>query len=200
MAIDLSTHIAGNSTPEGILYSAGRDGLVIAWELGAPTKPRRREPREPPATGRVRRRGDWKAMTGWDEDQDLSDEESISTDEASALDLNEGFLDGMYNSAPRATSSPRTALSKSIPYEQRWQIDSDRIDDIEPVRLTFILSRFIPLKKFLQHSSFRQCVQSHNDWINDITLCNFNQNGKRPTLPAPPRLSSNSPFCSNICL
>lgn len=182
MAVDLSTHIAGNSTPEGILYSAGRDGLVIAWELRTPTKLRRRERRESPATQHIRRRGNWKAMTGWDEDQDLSDEESPSNGQSSALDLNEGVLDGMYDAAPRATTSSRNALPKSIPYEQRWQVDSDRIDDIEPVRLTSILSRFILLKRTLQHSSFRQCVQSHNDWINDITLCNFNQNGKRRSL------------------
>lgn len=134
MAIDLSTHIAGKSSPEGILYSAGRDGLVIAWELGAPTKPRRRPLRESPATRHRHRKGDWKAMTGWDDDQDLSDEES---DDGSVPDFDEEpTLDGIYGSGStpqRSTTPSRTPLDKSIPYEQRWQVDEDRLNDIEPV-------------------------------------------------------------------
>jgi WD repeat-containing protein 48 len=135
MAIDLSTHIAGKTSPEGVLYSAGRDGLVIAWELGAPTKRRRQEHWESTASRRVQRQGDWKAMTGWDDDQDLSDDESSSSGEAFALDLNEGVLDGVSGSTPRVAISTRTAHSRSMPYERRWQIDSHSIDDIEPVRL-----------------------------------------------------------------
>ena len=141
MAVDLSTHIAGKTSPEGVLYSAGRDGLVIVWELGAPTKRRRQEHWESQASRRVQRQGDWKAMTGWDDDQDLSDEDNSSGGEASALDLNEGVLDGVSGSAPRVAISSRTMPSRSIPYERRWQIDSERIDDIEPVRLTYIQSR-----------------------------------------------------------
>lgn len=135
MAIDLSTHIAGKSSPEGILYSAGRDGLVIAWELGAPTKPRRRPVRQSPATRHRHRKGDWKAMTGWDDDQDLSDEESNGSDDGSVPDFDEEpTLDRIYASTPQRSTTPsRTPLDKSIPYEQRWQVDEDRSQDIEPV-------------------------------------------------------------------
>ena len=28
-----------------------------------------------------------------------------------------------------------------------------------------------------QMSQFRQSVQAHTDWVNDIILCNFNQTG-----------------------
>lgn len=140
LAVDLSTHIAGKSSPEGILYSAGRDGLVIAWELGAPTKPRRRDHRESPTARHSQRRGDWKAMTGWDDDQDLSDEESSSSGGASALDLTEGvIIDDIHGSNPHAATSSRAGFSQSIPYEQRWQIDSDHIDGIELVRLMSML-------------------------------------------------------------
>jgi len=34
LALDTSTQLAGRPTPEGILYSGGRDGMVIAHELG----------------------------------------------------------------------------------------------------------------------------------------------------------------------
>ncbi|KAG8844739.1 hypothetical protein FRB91_002351, partial [Serendipita sp. 411] len=40
LALDTTTRLSGNITPEGILYSGGRDGQVIAHELGAPLKQR----------------------------------------------------------------------------------------------------------------------------------------------------------------
>ncbi|PWN39402.1 hypothetical protein IE81DRAFT_369128 [Ceraceosorus guamensis] len=43
------------------------------------------------------------------------------------------------------------------PVEQHWQVDPSRRD--EP----------------LPQPRFRQCVQNHTDWINDILLCNSNQ-------------------------
>ncbi|KAF8321362.1 hypothetical protein DL93DRAFT_2093982 [Clavulina sp. PMI_390] len=149
MAIDLSTHIAGKSSPEGILYTAGRDGLLISWELNAPTKPRRRpRPERGGNSGHRIRRGDWKVITGWDDDdQELSDEELEDAGDADAvLDIGAG------------DAGASSSVDASLPYEQRWQIDNDRTDDST------------------QTSSFRQSVQSHNDWINDILLCNMNQN------------------------
>lgn len=134
MTIDLSTHIAGKPTPEGILYSAGRDGLVVARELGAPTKPRIRQHRESPAARHRHRRGDWKAMTGWDDDQDDSDEENDGSDEDSIPDFDEPVLEGIYGAPSRSTNPFRAPLDKSIPYERRWQVDTDRLDDVEPVR------------------------------------------------------------------
>lgn len=38
LILDLSTQIS--TSPKGILYSGGRDGIVSAWELGLPTKRR----------------------------------------------------------------------------------------------------------------------------------------------------------------
>lgn len=31
---------------------------------------------------------------------------------------------------------------------------------------------------FEKSAKFRQCVQSHTDWINDIALCNLNRTGE----------------------
>lgn len=40
LALDTSTQLSGRATPEGILYSGGRDGMIIAHELGIPHKKR----------------------------------------------------------------------------------------------------------------------------------------------------------------
>ena len=70
LALDTSTQLAGRPGPEGILYSGGRDGLVIAWELGISMKKR---------TTRYGKGSDsrtrWDVLTGWgDDDQDEDDE------------------------------------------------------------------------------------------------------------------------------
>ncbi|KAJ3554638.1 hypothetical protein NP233_g12377 [Leucocoprinus birnbaumii] len=58
LALDTSAQLVGRSSPEGILYTGGRDGLVISWDLGVPT--RRRAQR-----GSM---GRWELMTGWADD------------------------------------------------------------------------------------------------------------------------------------
>ena len=40
LALDTSTQLSGRATPEGILYSGGRDGMIIAHELGIPHRKR----------------------------------------------------------------------------------------------------------------------------------------------------------------
>jgi len=40
LALDTSTQLSGAATPEGILYSGGRDGMIIAHELGIVHKKR----------------------------------------------------------------------------------------------------------------------------------------------------------------
>lgn len=48
LALDTSTQLAGRPTPEGILYSGGRDGMVIAHELGIIHKKRAHLPAADP--------------------------------------------------------------------------------------------------------------------------------------------------------
>ncbi|KAI0706677.1 hypothetical protein C8Q76DRAFT_629871 [Earliella scabrosa] len=48
----------------------------------------------------------------------------------------------------------------SIPYEEQWQTDMDA---------------YQALKAHPPTSHFRQAVQMHPDWVNDIILCNYNQ-------------------------
>lgn len=87
------------------------------------------------------------AMTGWDDDQDLSDEEGSAGGEdeyGNGVD-DDDFedrirRDGVYGSVSSRPSkavasppSPTTRLDQSIPYEQRWQVDAERANDVQPV-------------------------------------------------------------------
>lgn len=144
LALDLSTHISGKTSPEGILYSAGRDGLIIATELSLPTRPRRRRnsfnPERRGRTGRRAWKGDWTTLTGWDEDEDTpSSDEDDADDEELEFALDEPSLSlsgGTYGSAPRSAGRSRTlsGVDKSLPYEKRWEVDFDRVDEYEPVK------------------------------------------------------------------
>ncbi|KAF8698352.1 hypothetical protein RHS03_07615, partial [Rhizoctonia solani] len=130
LAIDKSTQLLDRSSPEGILYTSGRDGLVAAWELGVPMK--RRSTREKD------RKRHWEALTGWDEADDSSDEE----DEEDAI-----------GKPPRPKRALPPVDENGWAYEDRWEVAGDS----------------------LQPAQFRQSVQLHTDWINDIVLCNMNQ-------------------------
>ena len=53
----------GRASPEGILYTGGRDGMAISWDLGVPMK---RRAQRYGYTGRSLRR--WEVMTNWADD------------------------------------------------------------------------------------------------------------------------------------
>ncbi|CAE6445534.1 unnamed protein product [Rhizoctonia solani] len=130
LAIDKSTQLVDRASPEGILYTSGRDGLVAAWELGVPM--RKRSPRE------KERKRHWEALTGWDEVEDDSDED----DEEDVI-----------GKPPRPKKTMPPVDENGWAYEDRWEVAGA---DLKPAQ-------------------FRQSVQLHTDWINDIVLCNMNQ-------------------------
>ncbi|KAF7309790.1 WD-REPEATS-REGION domain-containing protein [Mycena indigotica] len=127
LAVDTSTQLAGRTTPEGILYTAGRDGLVISWDLSLSLRHRL------PADNIIGRKGRWEALTGWADD--AIDEEGEEGDDRPTLD---GDVLGI----------------REVPFEEEWQLDLEAVPAA---------------------SSFRQCMQAHTDWVNDILLCNYNQ-------------------------
>src|SRR5258707_13274886 len=43
LALDTSTQLVGHHAPEGVLYSGGRDGLIMSWDLGVPLKRRKQK-------------------------------------------------------------------------------------------------------------------------------------------------------------
>ncbi|EGN97348.1 hypothetical protein SERLA73DRAFT_169707 [Serpula lacrymans var. lacrymans S7.3] len=146
LAVDTSTHLTGRSSPEGILYTGGRDGLVMSWDLGLPMK--RRPPRH--INGAQHKPANrWETLTGMADDfidEEIEDEERMRSDGDILGDVKE-------SSGRRR----RHRQSEDIPYESQWEMDS--LADRPTVR----------------PAQFRQCAQTHTDWVNDIILCNYNQ-------------------------
>ncbi|KAG1750625.1 uncharacterized protein EDB91DRAFT_1108492 [Suillus paluster] len=140
LALDTTTRLEGRNTPEGILYTGGRDGLVISWDLGLPFK-RRHDGRR--RRDRIDR---WEMLTGMgDETLPEEAEEDERRDGDVLGDVKEG-----------GGRRPRGSATDQLPYELQWQLDVDALASGSP-------------------SSFRQCAQTHTDWVNDLLLCNYNQ-------------------------
>jgi len=104
LALDAATQLLGRDSPEGLLYTGGRDGLVISWELGAHMRKRSLEAENGHGPGKPKR---WDAITGW-ADEDESDEESPILD---------GDVLGQTN---RGTAKLQ---SDHLAWEDEWQVD-----------------------------------------------------------------------------
>ena len=110
LALDTSTHLVGRTAPEGILYTGGRDGLVIAWDLGVPMQ---RRAQRYGMSGRSLRR--WEVMTNWADD--IIEEEDGEGDELRS--------DGDVLGEVTGKARRRIPADKSIPYEDQWETDVD---------------------------------------------------------------------------
>lgn len=78
LALDTTTTLSGRPSPEGILYSGGRDGLIVAWEQGTPMR-RRKQPYATRSSAYH-----WEDITGWDDGSDDEDEEEDTAGSAAA--------------------------------------------------------------------------------------------------------------------
>jgi WD repeat-containing protein 48 len=78
LALDFTTHLADKPNPEGILYTSGRDGMIISWDLHLQTRQR------PMKLPKLQRR--WEMLVGrgggWygDGEDDTENEPSVGTD------------------------------------------------------------------------------------------------------------------------
>lgn len=99
-ALDTSTMLSGKTRPEGILYSGGRDGMVIAHELGASLKQRSKPYGSEKVPGRS-----WEAITGWRDHYEYDQDHDLDTDA-------DGELHGHGGSH-----------GSSIPFEDSWELD-----------------------------------------------------------------------------
>jgi WD repeat-containing protein 48 len=115
LALDTTTQLVGRPSPEGILYTGGRDGLVIAWDLKLPMRKRTRTG-DPPRPNSTR----WELVTGWIDPitDDLPEE---GEDMRSDGDI----LGEVRGSARRRKLSSATATHGSIPFEHMWEPDVD---------------------------------------------------------------------------
>lgn len=113
LALDTSTQLVGRPTPAGILYSGGRDGLVMSWDLGIPMK--RRKVRAD-LSMKVRQ-GRWEIVTGWGDevhDEDIEDGDERVHDG----DILGDVTDNLHKRRRRAQSKVG-----EIPYERQWETD-----------------------------------------------------------------------------
>ena len=140
LALDTSTVLSDASAPGGILYSGGRDGLVVSWDLGIPHK-RRRGQRYEAITGRTVGRTKWERVGDgaevWDDDEDEDGFNDTPPDDtgtgngngngngaeadgwSSDDDLGDGWV-GVDGDKAR-----KRAARGEIPYEDRWEVDYD---------------------------------------------------------------------------
>ncbi|SJL07627.1 uncharacterized protein ARMOST_10977 [Armillaria ostoyae] len=167
LALDTSTQLTGRGTPEGILYSGGRDGMVISWDLGMPMK--KRKPKQD--VGDLRRGvGRWELMTGWGDDA-IAEEAEDADDRPTS--------DGDVLGEVTAFSSRRRRQSQSsLPYEQQWETD---LDLCKPGQVSLYIDcacATVEQKNVSQAQSFPQASLSTTACI-IIVLINFS--GSEPS-------------------
>ena len=129
LALDTSTQLVSRTSPEGILYTGGRDGLVIAWDLNIPMRQRvRKHEATPPSSTR------WELITGWGDEivDDSLNEDKVRSDG--------DILGEVKGSSRRRGLSSATASPGSISYEHKWEgdIDTFRPGKVHPLRTLVI--------------------------------------------------------------
>ncbi|KAF9003076.1 hypothetical protein BDQ17DRAFT_1306080 [Cyathus striatus] len=161
LALDSTTLLTNKSAPEGILYSGGRDGMVISWDLGISMKKRPTSASTSPGSG-VREgplgtKHHWELITGWLDDS--IDEEESESEGTFPVGSDGDVLGDVTSSLDRRgkqIGDLRARDRAQLEREKEWIPDMTEFKPETP-------------------STFRQCAQTHTDWVNDILLCNFNQ-------------------------
>lgn len=117
LALDTTTQLISRPSPEGILYTGGRDGLVIAWDIKTPM--RKRAQKSDVARQNSTR---WELITGWSDDIDddaLDDDADIRSDG--------DILGDVKGSARRRKLSIAAATGGTIPFEHQWEPDIEAL-------------------------------------------------------------------------
>jgi WD repeat-containing protein 48 len=119
LALDTVTQLLGRDTPEGILYTGGRDGLVLSWDLGISLK--RRSGRYGVCDDSEIRHsfGRWEIMTGWADE--ISEEDTEDEEHRSDGDI----LGDVLDNTGRARRRRNVFDPADIPYEEQWETDMD---------------------------------------------------------------------------
>lgn len=184
ITLDLSTPIShdskgeeGSESVDGLLYMGGRDGLLTSWELGLPAKRRKvkygKERFQSEDEGGRNSRAS--SLFDYAREEDESDDEigegllsnsvEIMDDlGTSAFSSKNGLASRRSKEYGRRTSTTSTTKleekPEELPTEESWQVDDERMKS---------------MGGNVGSAKFRQCLQSHTDWINDIVLCNHNR-------------------------
>ena len=116
LALDTATQLVGRAAPEGILYSGGRDGLVLSWDLNIPMK-KRTQRYGVWEDGMRRSVGQWEIMTGWAdevEEDEHEDAEEVRSD---------GDILGEVQDSSGRRRRRRPRPEDGIPHEEQWETD-----------------------------------------------------------------------------
>lgn len=116
LALDTSTSLVGHSSPRGILYSGGRDGMLFAWDLHlrSSIRPHRRPPSHAIKSAGKR----WELLTGWGDEEEDEEEEDLP-------------LDGdVLGDVSGATRRRRSTIDDPFPTERKWEVEVDDDEDI----------------------------------------------------------------------
>ncbi|GAA5887701.1 hypothetical protein JCM6882_001502 [Rhodosporidiobolus microsporus] len=175
LALDVSTALSHNgevdSSPGGILYTGGRDGLLCSWELGLPTR-RRRKPYGQPDSEEEEDSSDDEALDSENEDQEGNEPVgALELEDLGSRTLSPTSKARPFGQKKRSPSGSSTATRKQgdrrgsadtaaagLPVQDRWEVDTEAAETVAP-----------------PSAKFRQCIQSHTDWVNDIVLCKYNR-------------------------
>lgn len=117
-SLDTTTLSAGNDRPEGILYTGGRDGMLMAWDLNLPMKSRETRYGYQPNSSK----GRWDLLT-----RDEDDENAIYEEDDDDWPISDGDILGDVLVFGRRRRSS-IASNNEIPYEQRWELDAGRYE------------------------------------------------------------------------
>lgn len=153
LALDTTTILHGQKAPRGILYTGGRDGLVASWEQGVPMKRAERSTDEE----YVR----WERIGVVDEEEGEEEDSEF------------GFIGGHARGGGDAVAN-RGRDDESV----KWTVDREAIQGGSLGVSTIESSTVNLLTLSSQQPKFRQSLQTHTDWVNDLLLVNQGQTGK----------------------
>ena len=101
------------------MYTGGRDGLVLSWDLGIPLKRRTRRYGIPETSELRRTVGTWEIMTGWADD--IIEEEAEDDEYRSDGDI----LGDVQDHSGRSRRRLKALNPAEMPYEEQWETDMD---------------------------------------------------------------------------
>ena len=155
-ALDTTTQLSGRPTPEGILYTAGRDGMIISWDLGVPL--RRRTYRSGAyAVDRAGRR--WERLTRDEEDGDAIYEEDDSDEEE--WPTSDGDIIGDVKESGRRHGAKYWARPSDIPFEEQWETDLDLFDEKQVCSSKYCYWNIVPCLNHLVHAHKTEYTGAH---------------------------------------
>ena len=135
LALDTATQLVGRSAPEGILYSGGRDGLVLSWDLNIPMK-QRMQRYGVWEDGMRRSVGQWEIMTGWADE--VEEDENEDAEEMRS----DGDILGEVQDSSGRRRRRRPRPEDGIPYEEQWETDVDAFQPGQASTLTLLCDNF----------------------------------------------------------